>query len=73
MGMVMAGLSFRRGDVYWVNLDPTIGTEINIAAVDEQTGYHPGPGGLGLGAVGALVRWCAGAPQTHSTSAILAM
>lgn len=29
MGMVMAGLSFRRGDVYWVNLDPTIGTEIN--------------------------------------------
>lgn len=29
MGMVTAGLAFRRGDVYWVNLDPTIGTEIN--------------------------------------------
>jgi len=27
--MVRAGQSFRRGDVYWVNLDPTIGTEIN--------------------------------------------
>jgi len=27
--MVRAGQFFRRGDVYWVNLDPTIGTEIN--------------------------------------------
>lgn len=27
--MVRADQSFRRGDVYWVNLDPTIGTEIN--------------------------------------------
>jgi len=27
--MVRAGQSFRRGAVYWVNLDPTIGTEIN--------------------------------------------
>jgi mRNA interferase MazF len=27
--MVRGGQSFRRGDVYWVNLDPTIGTEVN--------------------------------------------
>lgn len=27
--MVGGGRSFCRGDVYWVNLDPTIGTEIN--------------------------------------------
>jgi mRNA interferase MazF len=27
--MVRGDQSFRRGDVYWVNLDPTIGTEIN--------------------------------------------
>lgn len=27
--MVKASQSFRRGDVYWVHLDPTIGTEIN--------------------------------------------
>ena len=27
--MVRGGQSFRRGHVYWVNLDPTIGTEIN--------------------------------------------
>jgi mRNA interferase MazF len=25
----MAGRSLHRGEVYWVNLDPTIGTEIN--------------------------------------------
>jgi mRNA interferase MazF len=27
--MVRGDQSFRRGDVYWVNLDPTIGPEIN--------------------------------------------
>ncbi len=27
--MVKADQRIRRGDVYWVNLDPTIGTEIN--------------------------------------------
>lgn len=26
--MVTAGLPIKRGEVYWVNLDPTIGTEI---------------------------------------------
>ena len=28
MGVVRAGAQVRRGDVYWVNLDPTVGTEI---------------------------------------------
>lgn len=28
MDMVKAPLAIRRGEVYWVNLDPTVGTEI---------------------------------------------
>jgi mRNA interferase MazF len=28
MGMVKAGAAVRRGEVYWINLDPTVGTEI---------------------------------------------
>ena len=28
MGMVKTGTSVKCGDVYWVNLDPTVGTEI---------------------------------------------
>lgn len=29
MGMVKAGTRVRRGDVYWVNLDPKVGAEIH--------------------------------------------
>lgn len=28
MGVVKAGATIRRGEVYWVNLDPTVGAEI---------------------------------------------
>lgn len=28
MGVVKAGAKIQRGEVYWINLDPTVGTEI---------------------------------------------